>query len=68
DHARRFRPAVPPPLREPLGLFAFLKAVRANPVATWTEDHFTAPLVAAEGAMGRITLVSDPELIRQVLV
>ena len=64
----RFRPPVPAPLREPLGLFAFLRAVRANPVATWMEDHFTAPIVAAEGAMGRVTVVSDPELIRRVLV
>lgn len=65
---RRFRPPVPAPLREPLGLFAFLKAVRANPVTTWMEDHFTAPVVAGEGAMGRITVVSDPDLIRRVLV
>ena len=64
----RFRPPVPPPLRRPQGLFAFLRTVRANPLATWMEDHFTAPLVAAEGVLGRITVVSEPALIRHVLV
>ncbi|MGU3537229.1 cytochrome P450 [Methylobacterium sp. A54F] len=64
----RFRPAVPPPRREPMGLFAFLRAARANPITTWMEDHFTAPVVAGEGAMGRITVVSDPALIRHLLV
>jgi cytochrome P450 len=32
------------------------------------EDHFTAPVVAGDGAMGRITVVSDPALIRYLLV
>ncbi|WP_336486541.1 cytochrome P450 [Methylobacterium nigriterrae] len=64
----RFRPKVPPPLREPMGLFAFLKAARANPITTWMEDHFTMPVVAGEGAMGRITVVSDPALIRYLFV
>ena len=69
NHASaRFRPPVPPPLRRPQGLFAFLRTVRANPLATWMEDHFTAPLVAAEGVLGRITVVSEPALIRHVLV
>ncbi|MDR7038244.1 cytochrome P450 [Methylobacterium sp. BE186] len=64
----RFRPKVPPPLREPMGLFAFLRAARANPITTWMEDHFTAPVVAGEGAMGRVTVVSDPDLIRYLFV
>ncbi|GJE29741.1 cytochrome P450 [Methylobacterium organophilum] len=63
-----FRPRVPPPLTRPLGLFAFLKAVRANPVATWTQAHFREPVVAAEGAMGRLTVVSDPALVRYLFV
>jgi cytochrome P450 len=66
--ADRFRPKVPAPLREPMGLFAFLKAARANPITTWMEDHFRAPVVAGDGAMGRITVVSDPDLIRYLFV
>ena len=64
----RFRPNVPKPRTEPLGLFAFLKAARENPLTTYMKGHFELPLIAAEGAMGRITFVSDPALIRTVLV
>ena len=64
----RFRPPVPPPRRTAMGLFEFLKAARTNPITTWMEDHFTAPVVAGDGAMGRITVVSDPALIRYLLV
>ncbi len=63
-----FRPKVPPPLTRPLGLFAFLKAVRENPIATWMQAHFEEFVVAGEGAMGRITVVSDPDLVRYLLV
>jgi cytochrome P450 len=63
-----FRPQVPPPLTRPLGLFAFLKAVRENPIATWMESHFEDFVVAGEGAMGRITVVSEPDLVRYLLV
>ena len=64
----RFRPPVPPPRRQPMGLFEFLKAARANPITTWMEAHFEEPILASEGAMGRITVVSDPALIRYLLV
>ena len=66
--AARFRPTVPPPLREPQGLFAFLKAARKNPITTYMDAHFRLPVVAAEGVIGRVTMVSDPALIRHVLV
>ena len=66
--AARFRPPVPAPRRTAMGLFAFLKAARQNPITTWMEAHFTAPVVAGDGAMGRITVVSDPALIRYLLV
>lgn len=63
-----FRPKVPPPLTQPLGLFAFLKKVRENPIATWMDAHFEEFVVAGETAMGRITVVSDPALVRYLLV
>ena len=69
DAARtRFRPAVPRPRRTPMGLVEFLRAARANPLTTWMEDHFTLPLVAADGVLGRVTVVSEPGLIRHLLV
>ena len=55
-----FRPPAPPRLREPLGTFEFLRLVRANPLATWADEHFEEPIVAGEGVLGRITVVSDP--------
>ena len=52
DARPRFRPSVPRPLREQPGLFAFLKAVRANPITTWLDEHFVEPVVAREGGDG----------------
>jgi cytochrome P450 len=63
-----FHPPAPPPLREPLGTFEFLRRVRANPLATWAEEHFSEAIVAGEGVLGRITVVSDPAAIKHVLV
>jgi cytochrome P450 len=63
-----FRPPAPPRLREPLGTFEFLRLVRANPLATWADEHFEEPIIAGEGVLGRITVVSDPAAIRHVLV
>jgi cytochrome P450 len=66
--AMLFRPPAPAPLREPLDLFDFLKAVRANPLTTWTTEHFERPILAGEGVLGRITVVHEPAAIRHILV
>ena len=58
----------PVPLEGPLGTFALLRALRANPVATWTTLHFDRFVVSGTGVLGRITVLSDPALIRHVLV
>lgn len=63
-----FRPPAPKPLPEPLGLLAFLLAVRRNPLTTWTERHFEEPVLTGEGVLGRITVANDPAVIRHVLV
>ncbi|MBY0296349.1 MAG: cytochrome P450 [Methylobacterium sp.] len=63
-----FRPAVPRPRTEPMDLFAFLRAARANPLTTWFREHFEHPIVAGDGALGRVTVVSDPAAIRHILV
>ena len=63
-----FRPSVPPPRREPMGLFEFLKAARENPLTTWMEDHFEHPILAGDGVLGRVTVISEPAAIRHVLV
>ncbi|WP_230531015.1 cytochrome P450 [Microvirga roseola] len=63
-----FNPPRPEPLREPLGLLAFLMAVRRNPLTTWTERHFSEPVLSGEGVLGRITVANDPAVIRHVLL
>jgi cytochrome P450 len=63
-----FRPPAPPPLDRSLDLIEFLQLLRANPLATWTDEHFEQPIVSGEGALGRITVISDPAAIRHVLV
>src|SRR5215212_610541 len=63
-----FRPPAPLPLNEPLGTFEFLRRVRANPLTTWADEHFSELVVAGEGVLGRITVLSDPAAVRHVLV
>jgi hypothetical protein len=45
---RLFRPPVPPPREEALDLFDFLKAIRTNPLTSWTRDHFEHLIVAGD--------------------
>ena len=63
-----FRPPAPVPRRTPPDMFDFLAALRTNPLTTWTEEHFEQPIVAGEGVLGRVTVVSDPAAIRHILV
>jgi cytochrome P450 len=63
-----FRPPAPVPRRTAPDLFDFLAALRSNPLTTWTEDHFEHPILAGEGALGRVTVVHDPAAIRHILV
>ena len=65
---RRFEAPGPVPLTVPLRTFSLLRRLRENPVATWTRRHFDEPVLSGESILGRIMVVSDPELIRQVLV
>ncbi|WP_157091372.1 cytochrome P450 [Methylobacterium nodulans] len=51
-----------------MDLFAFLRAARANPLTTWFREHFEHLIVAGDGALGRVTVVSDPAAIRHILV
>jgi cytochrome P450 len=63
-----FRPPHPKPRTEPLGMVAFLRAVRENPLNTWMEAHFEEPIITGDGALGRMTVVNDPVAIRHILV
>ena len=63
-----FSPPAPKPRTEPLGTLAFLRAARENPLATWMEEHFEEPVITGEGALGRMTVVNDPAVIRHILL
>jgi len=63
-----FRPPHPEPRTEPLGMLAFLRAVRENPLTMWMHTHFEEPIVTGEGALGRMTVVNDPAAIRHILL
>lgn len=58
----------PTPLDAPLGTLAMLRALRENPVATWTKLHFEQLVLSGSSVLGRIVVLSDPALIRHVLV
>ena len=64
----RYRAPAPVPLPGPLGTLRLLQALRANPVATWTQLHYDKLLLSGESILGKIVVVSDPALIRHVLV
>jgi cytochrome P450 len=63
-----FRPPAPKPRTEPLGMLAFLMELRRNPLATWMEDHFKELVLTGDGVLGHMTVVSDPAIIRHVLL
>ncbi|UDL96478.1 cytochrome P450 [Lichenihabitans sp. PAMC28606] len=69
---RQGRPAPrapgPVPLDQPLGPLELLRALRDNPMTTWTKRHFTEKVVGGTGLLGRVMVFSDPALIRHVLV
>ena len=64
----RPRVPAPEPLERPLGTFALLRALRSNPVATWTKAHFEKPVLYGRGVLGPVAVVSDPALVRHILV
>ena len=64
----RPRVPAPEPLEQPLGAFGLLRALRDNPVATWTKAHFETPVLYGRGVLGPVAVVSDPAIVRQVLV
>ena len=62
------RPPAPIPRARPLGTVGLLRALRANPLETWTREHFEKPIVTNGLAFARVVVVNDPSAIRQVLL
>jgi cytochrome P450 len=45
-----------------------MRALRQNPIETWTKAHFRTPIVTGQGVLGRVAVVSEPAAIRRVLL
>ncbi|MGO9004420.1 MAG: cytochrome P450 [Beijerinckiaceae bacterium] len=66
--SRSWRPPAPVPRSVPLGPIATLYVLRRNPIETWTQAHFEAPIVMGRSVLGNAAVVSAPAGIRRVLV
>lgn len=63
-----FRAPGPKPLEKPLGTLALMSELRVNPIATWTTLHYEKLVLSGESVLGKAVVLSDPTLIKQVLV
>ena len=66
--SRRVTPPAPKPHEGQLRPLALLRALRRNPVETWTQTHFERPILTGRGLLGIGAVVSHPPSIRRVLV
>ena len=68
DTRAALRPPAPLPRAKALGPIALLRALRNNPLETWTQAHFERPIVTGGLLIGEVAVVSDPAAIRRVLL
>src|SRR5215813_5373432 len=66
--ARSFRPPAPIPREQRLGLVGLIRALRDNPLETWTAPFFEQLVVAECLPFGRAIAISDPGAIERVLL
>lgn len=66
--SRLFRAPAPKPLAAPLPTLQLLRALRRNPIGTWTDLHYEKLVLSGESILGKIVVISDPALIKHVLV
>lgn len=63
-----FVPYAPPPRRRPLGQIEQLYVLARNPIESWTQLHFEAPVVAGPSIVGHVIVVNKPEFIRHIFI
>jgi cytochrome P450 len=68
DRPAALRPPAPIPHGKPLGILALIRALRRNPLETWTAEHFEKPIVVSGLALAPVVVVSEPGAIRRVLL
>jgi cytochrome P450 len=64
------RPPAPIPHADMLGFWGFFKALRANPIAAWSQAAYERPFVKLDGGRLRpdLLFVADPAMVRHVLL
>lgn len=65
---RRRRPPAPVPDEREFGRLELLLRLRRNPLTIWRKRHFREPIIAGEGLFGYGVVISDPDVVRHVLV
>ncbi len=63
-----FRPPAPRPGYGELSRIEVALTLRDNPLRLWRDRHFALPVVSGEGLLGFGMVISEPRLIRHVLV
>jgi cytochrome P450 len=66
--AEPFRPYAPTPRPTPASLAELVWLSWRDPLAVWSERHFTEPVLWGESRLGHAMTVSDPAGIRRVLL
>ncbi len=64
----RFTPPIPPRPASPLGMRAFLRAVRTNALTIWPDSAYHTPLTARRFLGRHMLLLAEPDAIHHVLV
>lgn len=68
ETCRTFRPPAPQPSPVPLSPIQLLDAIFFNPLKLWRREHFEVPVVVERTMLGARLVVSDPKLIKWILV
>ena len=61
-------PPAPKPQEGPLGALALLRALRTNPLTTWTRAHYELPILQGRSILGPTAVVNEPAAVRRVLL
>ena len=62
------RPPAPVPRPGALGPIALYRALRKNAITAWREEAYEDPYIVGRNQLGGFVLLSDPDLIRHVLI
>lgn len=64
----RRRPSAPVPLIGRLGPWRYYRALRNNPITSWRQEAYEAPILVDRGPLGDIIVVNAPDAIRRVFL